>query len=259
MSKVGVVIPSYNEHECIASLVSEIRATVPESLIVIVDDSPNEKTAEALREYLNEKTHIIRRKAKGGRGTAVIEGLSFLVGNDVDVALEMDADFSHPPRQIPELVKTLQERNLDLLIASRYLPESRIENWPLSRRIFSFLSNKLTRVTLGIPVCDYTNGFRCYSRPAAEIVAQTCGKLGSGFISLSEILVNLYYRGYTVGEVPTRFVNRVRGESSLNSKEITNALRGLIRIRQLRVQLAKNKGSDISLAGQNMDAPMNRK
>ena len=235
--KTGVVIPSYNEHECIASLVAEIRKFVPEAEIVVVDDSPNEMTAGALKPFLGPATHLIRRKAKGGRGTAVIEGLKFLLARGVDYAVEMDADFSHPPSQIPELLAKASAEQLDLLIASRYLPTSQIRNWPATRRTFSFFSNKLARAVLSVPICDYTNGFRCYSRNAVGVIAETCGKLGTGFIALSEILVNLYYRGQRVGEVPTIFVNRVRGESSLNSGEISNALKGLFRIRGLKKQL----------------------
>lgn len=248
--KIGLVIPCYNEHECIASLVAEIRKHCPDIMIVAVDDSPNDLTASALKPLLNDSTRLIRRTTKGGRGTAVIAGLAELTKAGVDFALEMDADFSHPPAQIPELIDTVRRRGLDMLIASRYLPQSQIKNWPLSRRVFSFCSNKLARAVLGVPVCDYTNGFRCYSRRAAELIVSTCGKLGTGFISLSEILVNIYYRDYKVGEVPTVFVNRVRGESSLNSKEISNALSGLARIYRLKKGLKKElmRGQSESLA-----------
>lgn len=244
--KTGVVIPSYNEHECIAQLVGEIRKHVPDVEIVVVDDSPNEMTADALKPVLNERAHLIRRKTKGGRGTAVIEGVKFLLGREVDCVVEMDADFSHPPSQIPELVKKAGAENLDMLIASRYLPESQIKNWPLSRTVFSFCSNKLARAVLSVPVCDYTNGFRFYSRRAAELVAGTCGRLGTGFIALSEILVNLYYRGYKIGETPTVFVNRVRGESSMNSKEIKNALTGLFRIHGLKKELLRGANENVA-------------
>ena len=244
--KLGIVIPSYNEAESIASLVTEIRRHVGDSEIVIVDDSPNDLTAAALKPLLNERTHLIRRTKKGGRGTAVIEGIGFLVKKGVDRIVEMDADFSHPPSQIPELAGKAEAEDIDLLIASRYLPNSEIRNWPVSRKVFSFFSNKLARVVLNVPISDYTNGFRCYSARAAEVIVRTCGRLGTGFIALSEILVNLYYRGYKVGEVPTIFVNRVRGESSLNHKEITNAFKGLVRIHGLKRELMR--GSHESVA-----------
>jgi len=244
--KVGVVIPSYNEHECIAQLVGEIKKFVPDVEVVVVDDSPNEMTADALKPLLNDSTYLIRRKAKGGRGTAVIDGMKFLIGRGAETVVEMDADFSHPPAQIPELVKKASEDQLDLLIASRYLATSQIKNWPVSRHVFSFCSNKLARAVLSVPICDYTNGFRVYSRRAASLIGDTCGRLGTGFIALSEILVNLYYRGYRVGEVPTVFVNRVRGESSLNSGEIRNALRGLVRIHGLKKELLRRTRESVA-------------
>ena len=137
------------------------------------------------------------------------------------------------------MIKQAEEEKLDLLIASRYLRESKILNWPLSRRIFSKCANFLARIVLQVPVHDYTNGFRLYSKSAAVELVQTCGKLGSGFIALSEILVNLYYRKYAIREVSTIFVNRIRGESSLSRKEIWNALMGLKRIYQLKRQLSR--------------------
>ncbi|MDB6059760.1 MAG: polyprenol monophosphomannose synthase, partial [Verrucomicrobiales bacterium] len=179
------------------------------------------------------------RTSKGGRGSAVLEGLRQLTALGCSQFVEIDADFSHPPSQLPSLLKEARERNLDMLVASRYLPQSAIKNWPLSRRVFSKCSNILARIVLGVPIADYTNGYRVYSSAAVRIVNETCGRHGKGFISLSEILVNLYFRGLRVGETPTIFVNRARGESSVNSQEIKNALVGLFRIYSLKRQLQK--------------------
>lgn len=152
----------------------------------------------------------------------------------------MDADFSHPPAQIPSILNRARTENLDLLIASRYLNESQILNWPLSRKIFSKCSNILAKVLLRIPVNDYTNGYRYYSQNAAALITKTC-KRGKGFIALSEILVTVYYSGLKIGEIPTTFVNRVRGESSLNHKEISNALVGLFKIYRLKRELLSKR------------------
>lgn len=238
--KTGVVIPAYKEHESIAQLVTEVRAQVPEAQIVVVDDSPDLKTVEALASHRDALVHVIHRTSKGGRGSAVVEGLQYLVSQGVDYALEMDADFSHPPAQIPALFAKANEQKLDLLIASRYMAGSAIRNWPFSRRAFSFTANHVARFVLRVPVSDYTNGFRVYSARAANLIARECGKLGTGFIALSEILVSIYYRGWKVGEEPTIFVNRIRGESSLNSAEIRNALKGLVRIYGLKNELKRN-------------------
>jgi dolichol-phosphate mannosyltransferase len=181
------------------------------------------------------------RLEKGGRGSAVIEGMSHLLGQNCQWIVEMDADFSHPPKQLSSLLDLAKNRQLDLLIASRYLPESKIENWPLTRRIFSKLSNLLARTLLQVPISDYTNGYRVYSHRGATVVVETCGRLGKGFISLSEILVNIYYRGLIVGETPTIFTNRIRGQSSLNFTEISNAFFGLFKILKLKLKLTEKE------------------
>lgn len=237
---IGIVVPSYNEKESIVALLIELGNTLPNVKLVVVDDSPNKLTVEAIEKAQLPNVHVVHRLEKGGRGSAVLVGLEYLISQNCEVYLEMDADFSHSPRELPVILKRREDDHLDLLIASRYLSSSEIINWPISRRVFSKASNILARLVLGIPVADYTNGYRCYSKKAAQHVVATCGRYGKGFISLSEILVNLYFGGYKVGEIPTRFVNRVRGESSVNHQEIKNALIGLFKIYQLKKNLARS-------------------
>ena len=239
MKKIAVVIPAYGESENIVGLCQEILTHYNHAVILIVDDSPDNLTVYAIKLFYHPQVSVIHRDLKGGRGSAVLFGISQYINGPYDYFLEIDADFSHPPAQIPELVTQAENENLDLLIASRYLGDSKILNWPLSRRIFSKCANFLAKTLLQVPVNDYTNGFRLYSKKAAVELVQTCGRLGSGFIALSEILVNLYYRQYIIGEVPTVFVNRIRGESSLSRKEVWNALIGLKRIYQLKKRLSK--------------------
>jgi dolichol-phosphate mannosyltransferase len=237
---VGVVIPAYKEAENIGPLIEEISRHFPSARIVVVDDSPDQETASAFAKLNPANGNLIHRDSKGGRGSAVIAGISFLLGHGCTRILEMDADFSHPPAQIQALMHEATSCQADLLIASRYLPLSRIENWPLSRRIFSRCANLLARSVLGVPISDYTNGYRVYSERAARLIVKTCGKLGRGFIPLSEILVNLYYRGMKVSETPTIFVNRIRGESSVNFAEIKDAAFGLAKIYLLKLKLKKH-------------------
>jgi dolichol-phosphate mannosyltransferase len=239
MKKIAVIIPAYGESENIVDLCKEILAHCNHADILIVDDSPDWLTVDAIKLFSHPQVGIIHRDLKGGRGNAVLLGISQCINGPYDYFLEMDADFSHPPAQIPLLIKHAEDNNLDLLIASRYLGDSKILNWSLSRRVFSKCSNFIARILLQVPVHDYTNGFRLYSKRAAVELVGTCGRLGNGFIALSEILVNLYYRQYLIGEVSTIFINRVRGESSLSRKEIWSALVGLERIYQLKRKLSK--------------------
>ena len=149
----------------------------------------------------------------------------------------MDADFSHNPNELKEKIEYLKKNKVDMLIASRYTKNSKIINWSIFRRIFSLLSNFLARLLLKIPCTDYTNGFRLYSKRAAEKVVNKCGKIGGGFIVLSEILVVMHSNNFKIDELKTIFVNRKRGESSVSLKLIFSSLLGLIKLYYLK----KNK------------------
>ena len=142
----------------------------------------------------------------------------------------MDADFSHNPTELKKNIKLFIDNKSDLLIASRYLPKSKIFNWSFSRRIFSKLSNILAKIILKINVTDYTNGFRIYSKEATTLIVKKCGKIGDGFIVLSEILLILNINKFKIDEVSSVFVNRVRGESSVNLKLIVQSFLGLIKL-----------------------------
>jgi len=245
----GVVIPTFKEAETIGPLIRELLKAVPQVKIVVVDDSPDIATVAAIQGLNLPSVSTIHRTEKGGRGSAVLEGIKLLLAAGCNTIAEMDADLSHPPSQLPALLDEASAQNLDLLIASRYIRGSRIANWPLSRHIFSALANRLARATLRIPVADYTNGYRVYSRGAAELIVNTCGKLGKGFIALSEILVNLYYRGFRIGETPTVFTNRIRGESALTLSEVCGALVGLYKIARLMRELRRQ--SNVRLEARN--------
>ena len=142
----------------------------------------------------------------------------------------MDADFSHNPKEIKKNLIFFKKNKLDLLVSSRYLPKSKILNWGISRRFFSIISNFLAKMLLKIEVTDYTNGFRIYSRKSAQLIVKKCGNIGDGFIVLSEILLTIYLKNLKIGEVPTIFVNRKRGESSVNLLLIIQSLLGLIKL-----------------------------
>jgi dolichol-phosphate mannosyltransferase len=237
----GIVVPAFKEAETIGPLIQAILQALPRAQILVVDDSPDAGTVEAVTRLRLPAVRVVHRATKGGRGSAVLDGLRDLHARGCEPLVEMDADHSHPPSQLPALIDEAAARGLDLLIASRYVQGSRIVNWPVSRRVFSALSNRLARLVLGVPIADYTNGYRVYSPRGAATVLATCGTLGKGFIALSESLVNLHYRGFRVGETPTVFTNRVRGESSLSYSEIRSAFVGLFRISALRRQLEASR------------------
>lgn len=239
MNTIGVVIPAYKEKDNLIRLCDAILQNLPAVNILIVDDSPDFESVEIIKNRNYRQVDIVHREEKAGRGSAVILGLAKLIQNNCTYYIEMDADFSHPPEQLNEIIEYAGTNKLDLLIASRYMTMSRILNWPLSRKIFSRVSNIIAKLLLQVPVSDYTNGYRLYSHRSAVEIVKSCGRRGSGFIALSEILVCLYYKKFKVGEIPTVFTNRIRGESSLSKREIFNAMIGLKNIYFYKESLRK--------------------
>tara|TARA_Y200000002_G_scaffold297997_1_gene252684 strand:- start:3250 stop:3972 length:723 start_codon:yes stop_codon:yes gene_type:complete len=230
---ISIVIPTFKEKANIKKLVNLIKSEIQVLKIVIVDDSPDEEIRDEIND-LKDINYIYRGK-KLGRGSAVIEGLNFAQKNfDSEIFIEMDADLSHDPKELKENLRLFKENNCDLLIASRYLKKSKIVNWSILRKIFSFLANSLARFLLKIPISDYTNGYRIYSKNAVRHIRKNCGNIGDGFIILSEILVELYYNNFQIRETSSKFINRSRGESSVNLNEIVNSFIGLIKIYKLK-------------------------
>ena len=229
-NNIGIVIPTFNEEANIERLVKKIKSKFKDSLIIIVDDSHHKKTWHLIRKKKLRVNYIYRGK-KLGRGSAVIFGLKKLIKNKkIKVFVEMDADFSHNPAELPRNINFFRKNSLDLLIGSRYLKKSKIINWSLKRRVFSILANYLARSLLKIPVYDFTNGYRVYSKRAVKKIIKNCGKIDGGFIVLSEILLELHINNFKIREIESIFVDRKRGESSISLKLILVSLYGLIKL-----------------------------
>ncbi len=233
-----IIIPCYREYENINIILEEISKCKIENLsVIIVDDSEINFEKKIKNQYF--KVFYLNREQKKGRGSAVIFGINYIFGlkDNIDFIVEMDADLSHKPEELIHNIDYFKKNNLDLLISSRYKKESKIINWNINRKILSFLSNKLTKFLLKVPVSDYTNGYRIYSSRAASFVINNCGKIGDGYIVLSEILMQLYYNKFKVDEVSTIFINRVKGVSNVTFKEILISLIGLFKIWRLKKKL----------------------
>jgi len=228
MSNIAIIIPAYKENENIFRLIKKIKSIIPKSYIYIVDDSPKKNL---IKKKLKNNINFFYRNKKLGRGSAVIYGLKkAILKKNINIFIEMDADFSHNPTELKKKINFFKKNKLDLLIASRYIRKSRIINWPYSRKILSFLANFIAKQFLRVPVTDYTNGFRIYSKKSAQVIINECGKIGDGFIILSEILFKIYSHNLKISELPTIFVNRKRGESSLNFSLILFSFIGLIKL-----------------------------
>ena len=236
MSKVAIIIPTYNESDNIKKLVKKINEYVKNVNIFIIDDSPIPEISKLIN-VNNKNINYFHRKNKRGRGSAILFGIKkALKDKQINLIIEMDADFSHDPKELRKKIDYFIKKNLDMLIASRYLNNSKILNWSLSRRVFSILSNILAKLFLRINLKDFTNGFRFYSIRSAKKIVKKCGNIGDGFIILSEIIVVINNNNFKIKELPTTFVNRTRGESSVNFMLILQSLFGLIKL-----ALIKNK------------------
>jgi len=214
---IAIIIPTYNEKKNIKHIIGAIRNILPTGHIVVVDDNSPDLTGKEVakleKEYSN--IHLIERKEKSGRGSAVIAGFAYALKNKrAQIFIEMDADFSHDPQELSQLIGKVDDKTF--VIASRYLSVSKIYGWPVSRRILSYFANVLIRFLLKIPVHDYTNGYRAYSRKAIEILVNHTF-ITSGYILLSEIIVVLYKSGFTNIGRHTEFCVMAKSEKALKS------------------------------------------
>jgi dolichol-phosphate mannosyltransferase len=222
----GIIIPCYNEEKNIVSLITKIKKSSNPKYIILIDDSK-----KSMKNILPKKQIIyVHRKKKLGRGSAVIHGMKILIKKKIKIFIEMDADHSHNPYEIRKKLKIFSEKNLDLLIASRYEKKSQIIGWPLRRRILSRLANLLAKFFLKVPINDYTNGFRIYSRRSVLRVIKNFKKTTDEFIILSEIVAELYYANYIIDSIDTKFVDRKFGKSSVNFNLLIKSLFGLLLI-----------------------------
>ena len=230
VNQIAIIIPTYNEEKNIERLIKNIKLYVGNVLIIVVDDSSNNKISTIIKKKKLDILYFNRGK-KAGRGSAIIFGLKkLLTKKKIKAFIEMDADFSHDPAELKRNINFFKKNSLDLLIASRYLKKSKIIYWTISRKIISFLANYLARKLLGIPISDYTNGYRIYSKRSVKKIIKNCGKIGDGFIILSEILLEIYRNNYKIDEIHSIFVNRQRGESSVNLSLILQSFFGLIKL-----------------------------
>jgi len=230
-----ITIPSYNERENITRLVGEILETGPEYFVCVVDDnSPDgtpvelERFAASLPEGKKARFEYIIRSKKDGRGGAVRDGLLHGIQSGIlyDAYIEMDADFSHAPHDLPRGIACLA--HADVAIASRY-PDGKIVGWPLKRRLLSRLANLLARTLIDWRITDYTSGYRFYSLRAAKLIVRMPQE-HKGFIYLSEILAYCSKAGLRIVGFPFTFVDREKGVSSADYKEVFAALVGIFMI-----------------------------
>ena len=223
LGSVLVVIPTYNERDNVESIVTRTRSAVPDADVLIVDDNSPDGTG-ALADALaaaDDAVHVLHRTEKAGLGAAYIAGFRWAADRGYDVMVEMDADGSHAPEQLPGLLDALH--NADVVLGSRYVPGGRVVNWPRTREWLSRGGNRYTRLVLGLPLQDATGGYRAYRRevlaalPLDEVASQ-------GYCFQVDLAWQAWRLGYSIREVPITFVEREHGESKMSRAIVGEAL-----------------------------------
>lgn len=228
-----IVIPTYNEADNCALLIPALAKVIPTAQIVVVDDQSPDGTAQVIQKLSKKfpQLHLVQGAKKQGRGAAVRQGFTYaLAETEAAVFIEMDADFSHQPVELPGLVAAVTTPQT-VVIASRYTAGGKVENWPLLRRLFSRLANALIATTTQLPLHDNTNGFRAYHRQALQVLQQHQIHSKS-YLCLTETVLILRNHGFSFTELASVFPNRVRGESNTSLQEVTNNLRELYHLTQ---------------------------
>jgi dolichol-phosphate mannosyltransferase len=219
-----MVIPTYNESANIGWIVGRLRAAQPAVDILVVDDNSPDGTGDLADELAaaDPQVHVLHRTEKAGLGAAYLHGFGDALAAGYDVIGEMDADGSHQPEQLPDLLAALSEA--DLVIGSRWVPGGSVVNWPLSRRVLSVGGNLYARLLLGIPVRDVTAGYRLFRRATLERI-DLASVESAGYIFQTDLAFRTLQAGLRVVEVPIEFVERVRGDSKMSRDVAVESLR----------------------------------
>ena len=220
-----VVLPTYQEAENIRDVLTRVRAVVPEANILVVDDGSPDGTADLAAEVGEElgQIDVLRRAEKSGLGPAYRAGFTWGLERGHDILVEMDADLSHDPEVLPQLIGAVTDGRADLAIGSRYVPGGAVPGWPASRRLLSQWGNRYVGLMLRMPVRDATAGFRAYHRSIIEKIGlERVRADGYGF--QIEMAYEVSKAGGTILEIPITFRDRIRGESKMSPNIVTEAL-----------------------------------
>ena len=226
-----VIVPTYNERENLAQLVTLLRQLPGNVHALVVDDRSPDGTGEIADALAaaDDGIHVLHRARKLGLGTAYKTGFTYGLAHGYDFICTMDADFSHDPESLPKLLEKAA-LGYDLVVGSRYVTGGRIVGSTRTRKLVSHAANWLARTMLGIAVRDCTAGFRCYRRQVLETIDLTT-IFSSGYSFLIEMALYCQQAGFRIGEAPITFVNRTKGASKISKSEIFKAMHTLLRLR----------------------------
>lgn len=233
-----MIIPTYNEVENIEDIVNAVFALPKAVDLLIVDDNSPDGTAsvvEILQLHFNQqqqRLHLLKRAGKQGLGTAYIAGFNYALEKGYSYILEMDADFSHDPKDLVRLIDACEKDGFDVAIGSRYVTGVNVVNWPIGRVLLSWFASWYVRLITGIPVFDTTAGFICYRSKVLKTIGINEIKF-VGYAFQIEMKFKAWKHGFKLKEVPIIFTERTRGQSKMSASIFKEAFFGVI---QLEVQ-----------------------
>lgn len=229
-----VIIPTYNEKENIEKIIRAIFSLDKSFHILIIDDGSPDGTADIVKGLITNEFHgqlfIEERSGKLGLGTAYIKGFKWALEHDYEYVFEMDADFSHAPKDLPRLYSACADEGYDVAIGSRYVSGVNVVNWPIGRVLMSYFASKYVRIVTGFKVHDTTAGFKCYKRRVLQTIELDKIRF-KGYAFQIEMKLTAHRIGFKIKEVPVIFVNRVEGVSKMNGSIFGEAFFGVMRLR----------------------------
>ncbi|MFN8149274.1 MAG: polyprenol monophosphomannose synthase [Candidatus Nanopelagicales bacterium] len=223
LGRIVVIVPTYNERENLERIVARLRAAVPEADVLVADDNSPDGTGRIADDLAAADDHVkvMHRQGKEGLGAAYLAGFDWALENGYGVVVEMDADGSHQPEQLPRLLDAL--RDADLVLGSRWVPGGSVVNWPKSREALSRGGSLYTRLMLGVPMKDATGGYRAFRADTLRALDLT-GIESAGYCFQVELGWRAVKAGLRVKEVPIEFVERELGDSKMSQKIVLEAL-----------------------------------
>jgi len=218
-----VAIPTYNEAENVARIIPRVLQQDPRIEVLVVDDNSPDGTGQLADEIAERdpRVHVLHREAKQGLGKAYLAAFAWALERGYDYVFEMDSDFSHDPKFLPEFLRVIE--NADLVIGSRYKTGVNVINWPMSRLLLSWGANVYARWITGLPLRDSTGGFKCFRRAVLEAIPVDRVE-SNGYAFQIEMSFRAWKKGFRLKEIPIVFVDRVQGSSKMSRKIIREAI-----------------------------------
>lgn len=238
-----VIIPTYNEKENVADILTAVLSLKEGFHVVVVDDNSPDGTADIVKEMMPQlpgRLHLLSREGKLGLGTAYIKGFKWGLKNGYEFIFEMDADFSHNPEDLPRLLRALKRNKVDMVVGSRYTRGGNVENWPINRLMLSYIASLYVRMITWMPVNDPTAGFVGYSRAVLEGI-DLDGIQFIGYAFQIEMKFNAWINDFEIVELPITFTDRTKGSSKMSKNIIGEAIFGVFRMKWNSLFRSKKK------------------